>query len=89
MPEFNARSPKAFGGAAITLHLYVKNVDKTVAAATAAGAKLTRPLENMFYGDRCAFLEDQYGHKWHVATHIEDVSTRELKKRAAQIFSKK
>ena len=88
-PEFNAHSPKAFGGAAITLHLYVKNVDKTVAAATAAGAKLTRPIENMFYGDRCAFLEDQYGHKWHVSTHIEDVSTRELKKRAAQIFGKK
>jgi PhnB protein len=88
-PEFGARSPKAFGGAAITLHLYVKNVDKTIALATAAGAKLLRPVEDMFYGDRCAFLEDQYGHKWHVATHIEDVSTRELKKRAAQVFKKK
>jgi PhnB protein len=85
-PELGARSPKEGSGAAVSLHFYVKNVDKIVERAIAGGAKLLRPLENAFYGDRCALLQDQYGHQWHVATHIEDVSTRELKKRAAQAF---
>lgn len=88
-PEFNARSPKAFGGSPMSLHLYVKNVDKVVGRAVASGAKLLRPVDNMFYGDRCGCIQDPYGYQWHVSTHVEDVSTRELKKRAAEMFSKK
>lgn len=88
-PEFNTRSPKAMGGSPVTIQLYVKNVDKIVQKAIAGGAKLIRPVENMFYGDRCGSIEDQFGYQWHVSTHIEDVSTRELKKRAAQIYGNK
>lgn len=88
-PEMKTRSPKTQGGCAVSIQLYVKNVDKVVERAVSAGAKLKRPVENMFYGDRCGCIEDPYGHQWHVSTHIEDVSTRELKKRAAQMFSKK
>jgi PhnB protein len=88
-PQTSTPSPKAYGGAAVGFHLYVKDVDKTVARAVAAGAKLIKPIENMFYGDRCGRVEDQYGHQWHISTHIEDVSPREQKKRAAQLFGKK
>lgn len=88
-PEYNARSPKAFGGCPISIHLYVKNVDKIVGRAVAAGAKILRPVDNVFYGDRCGCVEDPFGYQWHVSTHVEDVSTRELKKRAAQMFEKK
>ncbi len=88
-PEMNARSPKFYGGSAVGFQFYVKDVDKVVARAVAAGAKLIKPVENMFYGDRCGRVEDPYGYQWYISTHIEDVSTRELKKRAAQLFEKK
>lgn len=85
-PEVGARSPEAFGGSAISIHLYMKNVDMVVDKAVSAGAKLVKPIENMFYGDRSGTLEDPYGHKWHVATHIEDVSPAQMKKRVAAMF---
>ncbi|HEX8352990.1 MAG TPA: VOC family protein [Pyrinomonadaceae bacterium] len=82
-PEINARSPRAFGGSPMSLMLYVEDVDSTVSQAVEAGAKLTRPVENQFYGDRTGGLEDPFGHAWYVATHVEDVPAEELKKRAA------
>lgn len=84
-PKATTRSPSS----AVSFHLYVKDVDQVVARAVAAGAKLIKPIENMFYGDRCGRIEDRYGHQWHISTHIEDVSIREQKKRAAQLFGKK
>jgi PhnB protein len=87
-PEWNARGPKAFGGCPISIHLYVKNVDKVVERAVAAGGKLLRPVDNLFYGDRCGCVEDPFGYRWHVSTHVENVSSRELKKRAAKMFDK-
>lgn len=86
-PDMGARSPRAFGGSPVTLHLYVANVDKIAQQAIAAGGKLIRPVENMFYGDRCGTVEDPYGHKWHISTHIEDVTPREMKKRMADFTS--
>ena len=88
-PTAKTRSPKTYGGSAVGFHLYVKDVDKVVKRAIAAGAKLIKPIENMFYGDRCGHIADPYGHQWYISTHIEDVSTPELKKRAAQLFGKK
>lgn len=88
-PEMDTRGPQAYGGSPVGIHLYIKNVDNIVERAVAAGAKLTRPIENMFYGDRSGTLEDPYGHKWHVSTHIENVSVAKLKKRAEELFSKK
>jgi PhnB protein len=87
-PEMKAHSPEHFGGSPVTIHLYVKDVDAVVKSAVAAGAKLVRPLENMFYGDRSAGLQDPYGHQWYVATHIEDVTPAQMKKRAAELFGK-
>jgi PhnB protein len=82
-PAHHALAPGHFGGSPVTLHLYVEDVDAVVARAVAAGAKLTRPVENMFYGDRGGSLTDPFGHVWHIATHIEDVPPDEIARRAA------
>ena len=87
-PEMNAHAPAKFGGSPVSIHLYVKDVDKTVDKAIAAGAKVIRPIENMFYGDRCGTLEDPYGHKWHVSTHIENVTPAKMRKRMAELDMK-
>jgi PhnB protein len=84
--EMGCKSPQAFGGTPVSLCLYVEDVDSVVAKAVAAGATITQPLENKFYGDRNAMLEDPFGHKWCVATHIEDVSEEEVKARMAKLF---
>src|SRR5262252_3712675 len=71
------------GHAEIGLVLYVENVDDTVKRATTAGAKVVRPVEDQFYGDRMGTILDPFGHQWYVATHIEDVSPEEMKRRMA------
>jgi PhnB protein len=86
MPEMGVRSPESIGGSPVTIHLYVEDVDALVNQAVAAGAKLLRPVEDQFYGDRGGKLADPYGHVWWVATHIEDVSPEEIRKRAAAMF---
>ena len=83
--EVDAKSPKTVGGTPVKLHLYVKDVDAVARQATAAGAKVVRPVQDQFYGDRNGMLEDPFGHQWHVSTHIEDVSPAELRRRAAQM----
>src|SRR5262249_24358274 len=82
-PQMDARAPHAFGGSPVSLMVYVPDVDATVAKATAAGAKVVRKVENQFYGDRMGTIEDPFGHRWHVATHVEDVPPDEMAKRAA------
>ncbi|HXT60447.1 MAG TPA: VOC family protein [Pirellulales bacterium] len=81
-PEMGARSPQSLGGTPVSILLYVENVDQMTEQAVAAGAKILRPLQNQFYGDRSATLADPFGHTWHVATHVEDVSSEEMSKRA-------
>jgi PhnB protein len=87
-PDMGARAPHAFGGSAVSLMVYVEDVDSTVRTALAEGAKLTRPVENQFYGDRLGTLQDPFGHQWHVATHVEDVPPDELVRRAAAKMGK-
>ncbi|MDT5263254.1 MAG: PhnB protein [Acidobacteriota bacterium] len=82
-PEMNARSPQTIGGSPVSLMLYVSDVDATVGKAVEAGAKLTRPVANQFYGDRTGGIEDPFGHAWYIATHVENVAPEELQKRAA------
>jgi PhnB protein len=87
--EMDARSPQTVGGSPVLLNLYVEDVDAVVARAIAAGAKLLRPVENQFYGDRSGNLVDPFGHLWNLATHVEDVPPEELERRAAAMFSPK
>jgi PhnB protein len=84
-PQVNSRSPQTIGGTSCCLHVYVKDVDTTVQAAANGGAKITQPVENRFYGDRTGTLIDPFGHMWSVATHIEDVTPEEMKKRMAKM----
>jgi PhnB protein len=88
-PEMGARGPRALGGSPVTIVLYVEDVDATVKEAVSAGAKLLHPVENQFYGDRSGTVEDPFGHKWHVSTHVEDVPHDELERRMAAKFGKK
>lgn len=84
--EMSAFSPDHFGGTPVSIHLYVKDVDAIVKRAVAAGAKLIRPVADMFYGDRSGGVEDPYGHKWYVATHTVDLTPAQIRKRAAELF---
>lgn len=88
-PDKGFHSPTSTGNSPISIHLYVKEVDTTIERAVAAGAKLKRPAENMFYGDRIGSLQDPFGHEWSVATHIEDVTPAKMRKRIAELFSGK
>lgn len=88
-PEMGCRSPESFGGSPVSLLVYVEDVDAVVARAVSHGAKLTRPVEDQFYGDRSGTVVDPFGHTWHLATHIEDVAPEELSRRAAEKFSAK
>lgn len=77
-PEHHSLGPKSLKGSPVTIHLYVENVDAFVKRAVAAGAKITMPLEDMFWGDRYCRLEDPFGHYWSVATHTRDVRPEEM-----------
>ena len=79
MPEWGALGPKSLKGSPVTIHLYVEDVDVFVKRAVAAGAKITMPLDDMFWGDRYCKLEDPFGHHWSVATHLRDLSPEEIK----------
>jgi PhnB protein len=70
--------PRTLKGSPVGIHLYVTNVDAVVAQAEKAGARVTMPAADMFWGDRFAQLEDPFGHRWSVATHQRDVSTEEM-----------
>ena len=83
-PEMDFLGPTSRGGTSVHIHLYVPNADKMFERAVAAGAKVLRPVEEQFYGDRTGSLEDAWGHVWHLATHVKDVSMAQLRKAAAE-----
>ena len=85
----NFLSPASRGGTTVHIHLYVKDCDALAERAVKAGAKLLRAPENQFYGDRMGTIEDPFGHRWYVATHVEDVPPEEMAKRAAAAMGKK
>ena len=78
-PEWKSLGPKSLKGSPVTLHLYVQDVDAFVKRAVAAGAKITMPVDDMFWGDRYGKIEDPFGHQWSVGTHKRDVTPEEMK----------
>lgn len=76
------RNPRSSGSSSVGLHLYVDDVDQVFAQAVNAGAKVIKPVQDQFYGDRTGALEDPFGHVWFIATHKEDLSPDEIRKRA-------
>ena len=80
-PEMNFRSPQSLGGVSAHFYIYDEDVDARVERAVAAWAKLVRPVKDQFYGDRSGGVEDPFGHHWYIATHKEDLSPEEVRRR--------
>ncbi len=85
-PDMGAVGPLTIGGTPVSLSVYVEDPDATFAAALAAGASETRPVEDQFYGDRSGGFRDPWGHEWNVTAHIEDVDDDEVARRAAAMM---
>lgn len=85
-PDMGARSPRALGGSPVTISVYVEDVDAVYGRALGAGATSLQPLTDQFYGDRSGQFEDPFGHRWHVATHVEDVEPDEMGRRMAEMM---
>jgi PhnB protein len=85
-PDMGVRGPQTIGGTPVTIHVYVEDVDAVFKAALEAGATEKRAPEDRFYGDRAAEFEDPFGHRWSIATHVEDVPEDEMEKRAAEVM---
>lgn len=83
-PEIGFVSPGRIGGTPMTLHVYVEDADRVVDDAVAEGAKVLRPVRDEFYGDRSGQIEDPFGHRWSIASHVEDVSPEQMSRRAAE-----
>lgn len=83
-PDMGSVAPTTIGGTPVTLMVYVEDVDSVYDKAVSAGASAERPVENQFYGDRAGAFQDPFGHKWYVATHVEDVSPEEMELRSAE-----
>jgi PhnB protein len=79
--QMGNKSPQSIGGTPVGFCIYVKEVDAVVKTATAAGATVLKPIQDQFYGDRSGTVQDPFGHIWTIATHIEDVSPDEMRKR--------
>jgi PhnB protein len=87
-PDMGYRGPQSIGGSAVSLMVYVDDVDAQFKRAVEAGAKVRQELKDQFYGDRSGTIEDPFGHVWTIATHKEDLSSDEVMRRA-QEYSRK
>ena len=84
--EWGSKSPDMLGGSPVSVMIYVADVDALLERAVAAGATLTMPATDQFWGDRSGCVLDPFGHNWMFSTHIEDVSPEQMAQRAAQMF---
>jgi len=80
-PQMGAVSATTIGNSPVSLYVYLPDVDRVVQKAQAEGAKIVKPVQDQFYGDRSGFLQDPFGHFWGIATHVEEVSPQEMKER--------
>jgi PhnB protein len=80
-------SPKKLGGTSVSLFVYVEDVDEVFRRAVEAGAQAVSEPEFHFYGDRVATIDDPFGHRWNLATHVEDVSPEDMEQRAAEAMA--
>ena len=83
-PEMGSASPETLGGTTVSLLVYVPDVDSAFATALAAGARQQYPVDLKPWGDRSGQIIDPYGHRWTLATHVEDVSFEEVDRRMAE-----
>jgi PhnB protein len=86
-PGMGCPSPQSLGGSPVVLNIYVEDVDRLFKEAVAAGAKVTMPLANQFWGDRYGQIVDPFGQSWALGSHIEDVAPEEMERRANAMFA--
>jgi PhnB protein len=86
-PQANRKPPKELGGTSVGTFLYVEDADAAVQQAVDAGATVTMPLEDMFWGDRFGTIADPFGHEWQLATHKEDLSPEEMEERGQEAMA--
>ena len=86
-PQYGALSPATLGGSGTTAVIYVPDVDAVFERALKAGAQATMPVADQFWGDRAGNIVDPFGHRWMIATHIEDPSPEEIERRAKALFA--
>ena len=86
-PQSTVKAPTELGGTTVSIFVYVEDVDALFQRAVDAGATVTMPLDDMFWGDRFGSLTDPYGHSWSFATHVEDVPPEEMEERAKQAMA--
>lgn len=87
MEAWGNRSPRSLGGTPTSLMIYVEDVDAVFQRALDAGATEVMPVQDHFYGDRSGSVEDPFGHRWSISTHVEDVPPDELERRAKEVMS--
>lgn len=80
--EMGYQGPQSLGGSAVSLLIYVEDVDAVFSQAVETGATVKEALQDKFYGDRMGTVIDPFGHIWHLGTHKEDVSPEEMERRA-------
>ena len=88
-PEMGAHSPLGTNGTPVQIHLYVEDVDSLYQRAVSAGAKVVMPLADQFWGDRYGVVEDPSGHRWALASHVQDMTPEQMKQAAATLFGDK
>ncbi len=86
VPEWGSMSPKSLKGSPVSIHLYVDDADAAFAKAVKAGAKEIMAVQDMFWGDRYGLVEDPYGHRWSIATHVRDLSAEQIQEGAKQMM---
>jgi PhnB protein len=79
-------SASTIGASPVSLYLYLANVDQVVERAAKEGAKILKPVQDQFYGDRNGFIQDPFGHLWGIATHVEDVSPKDMEERMKKVM---
>jgi PhnB protein len=87
-PKESCKSAETMGGSPVSLYVYVENAEEAFRTARAAGAEAQMPVEDMFWGDRAGTVQDPFGYKWTLATHIKDLTAQELQESAKAFFAK-
>ena len=86
-PEMGCKSAESLGESPVGLYVYVPNVDAVFGQAVAAGATVTMPVADMFWGDRCGTLKDPFGYSWTIAMHVKDLTREQIRKGAESFFA--
>lgn len=87
-PQMPAKSAETLGGSPISFYIYLENVDEAAKKAIKAGAQSRMPVEDMFWGDRVGTVQDPFGYSWSLATHVKDLTAKEIEEAAKAAFGK-